>query len=213
MEPSDIDKLIRDKLSESHDLHKQEIDSAKPFIWSAVQNQIGKTRSLKWYHLAAAIAFLMIAFSFVIYSLQKTHRNEIDRLSDKMDQLENKYTSQRELLQTKDAQLDSLGNELRNIELKFTGLRQRDQVPLKEHVIYQTDTVYVKQFEYITEEPEESKEIAIDSMRKEQLYAETTKAKEMETEDAIFSNYSKQDDLQQSESLKLKFGSFTTRNN
>ncbi len=80
MEPMDIDNIIKNKLQESSDLHTHEMDSAKPFIWSAVQNQILK-RSITWYHLAAAIVMLMVSFSFVLYSIQNRHNKEINLLS------------------------------------------------------------------------------------------------------------------------------------
>jgi hypothetical protein len=76
METSDFDKILRDKLSENHGLHQREMETAKPFVWSAVYNEIGRKKTLTWYHLAAAVLLLMITFSVTLVHVQKGHQNE-----------------------------------------------------------------------------------------------------------------------------------------
>ncbi len=212
MEPFDIDNIIKNKLRESNDLHSHEMDSAKPFVWSAVQNQIGKS-TLTWVHLAAAIVLVVLSFSFVLYYIQKGRKNEIELLSNKVDQLQKDYLSQAALLQTKDTQVASLGNELKNVELQLTDL-QKQPLSQKETFVYRTDTIYVKQVEYITivSGHDEPMEIVSDPLEEQSEQLAMTKVPEIKTDDAIFPSYSNPRNKQTSESIKLKFGSFTAKN-
>ncbi len=208
MEPIDIDEIFRKKLLENNDLHKHEMDSAKPFVWSAVQNNIGRSRSLTWYHLAAAILLLMISFSFVLYNVQKGHNNEMNLLSDKIDQLQKNHLSQAEFLQTKDIEVESLEIELKNVELKLTNLMQQKTLPQMETYVYRTDTVYLKQLEYITiSTPVESKETTVDVLESIANQKEIAYVQEMD--DIIFPSYSSRGNGPQSETIKFKFGSLS----
>lgn len=213
MEPIDIDNLIKNKLLETNERHQHEMDLAKPFIWSAVQNKIGKKSSLTWYHLAAAVVILMISFSFVLYSVQKGHTNEMELLSDKIDQLQRDYSSQATMIQTKDSQVTTLGSELRNVELKLADLQLQKPLSQKEVFVYQTDTVYLKQVKYITtiaypDEPEE-KDI-VPSVEQTELIG-IAQVQQDQMDDAIFPSYSSQRNSQPSETIKIKFGSFTVK--
>ena len=213
MEPIDIDNLIKNKLLETNERHQHEMELAKPFIWSAVQNKIGKKSSLTWYHLAAAVVILMISFSFVLYSVQKGHTNEMELLSDKIDQLQRDYSSQATMIQTKDSQVATLGSELRNVELKLADLQLQKPLSQKEVFVYQTDTVYLKQVEYITtiaypDEPEE-KDI-VPSVEQTELIG-IAQVQQDQMDDAIFPSYSSQRNSQPSETIKIKFGSFTVK--
>ena len=91
MEPSDFDKILKSKIAEPGDLHEKEMNSAKPFIWSAVQKEIKGTRSLRWYHLAAAVLLLLICFSIILYALQNAHQKQLLILSDKIDLMESNH--------------------------------------------------------------------------------------------------------------------------
>lgn len=215
MEPFDIDKIIKNKILESSDLHNHELTSAKPFVWSEVQNQIKRKNSLKWYHLAAAIAFLIIGFSMILHNIQKQHRHEIEKLSAKIDQTQNNYLSQAELLNIKNNQVESLRKKLNNLELRLVYLQKQKPLSQKETIVYLTDTVYLKQVEYITSvsDPVESEEIATSALENQWEQTETDKQKEVETDDVIFPSYSNQGNRQQSETIKFKFGSITVRKN
>ncbi len=214
MEPKDIDKIIKAKILESDELHKHEMDSAKPFVWTAVQNQINRKRSLRWYHLAAAILLLMISFSFVLHRIQKGHKNEMSMLSNRIDQLQSNYLMQVDLLQSKDTEIESLGNELEYVGLQLTDIQQQKPLLLHETIVHRTDTVYLKQIEYITRvsDPVESKEIATDAFVDQTEQMETGKVQEIK-DDVIFPSYSKLDTKQEAETIKFKFGSFIARKN
>lgn len=210
MEPFDIDKIIKNKILESHESHKHEMDSAKPFVWSAIQNQIGK-QTLTWIHLAAAAVLLLISFSFVFYSLQKGHKNEIIQLSNKIDQLQKDYLSQAELLHTKNIEVESMSCQLNNVELQLTDLLQQKPLSQKETIVYLTDTVYLKQVEYITTiaDPMEPKMKSIATAGEQSEQIETSIIREKEIDYIIYPSYSSQGKNQQAETIKFKFGSLS----
>lgn len=211
MEPFDIDKIIREKLHESTDLHRHQMDSARPFVWGAVQQQIVARGSIRWYHLAAAVVLLMIVFSVVLFGIQHRHNQKINLLSDKLDQIHQSYVSQAEALRTRDAQAKLLENKLGQMEQMLAGLQAEKPPISKEVIIYRTDTVYVKQVEYIA--------IAADSTRSKELIAngleeplekkKATVLPETKTDDVIFLSSSNQSRNQPSESIKFKFGAFS----
>jgi hypothetical protein len=214
MEPMDIDKIIKNKLQESNDLHSHEIDSSKPFIWSAVQNNI-RRRNLTWYHLAAAVVMLLIGFSFILFSIQNSHNNEIELLSGKIDQLQENYISQAEHLYSKEIQTASLGDELKSLELKLTEMQLQKPTSQKETFVYRTDTVYVKQIEYINtiSDPVEMNIITTGNEADPDALIKIAQIKVQETDDEIFPSYTRQNDRKQSESRRFKFQSFASGKN
>lgn len=213
MEPSDFDKILREKLHENPDLHTQEMDAAKPFIWSAVYDEIGRKKTLTWYHLAAAVILLLLTFSVVIYNLQNSHQQELADLSSKMDQLEKNYVSQVELIQSKDIQLSSMKNELENVNKRFANLDLQKPLPQKERIIYQTDTVYVKQVEYVTMAAKENKMLTTTNKDQNISQAELSEPDNQKFDDIIYPSFSKRGKKEKSESIKLEFSPFTARNN
>jgi len=207
MEPSDIDKIIKGKLQETNDAHNQEMDSAKPFVWSAITKELKKKKSLSWYHLAAAVLLLLLSFSFIFYSIQQNHENEMVLISDKIDQLQKNYQSQLELLNSKDAEVKLLANELRGVELQLSDLGQFKPISQKEIIVYRTDTVYVKQVEYITSvsDPVISIEKTMDFEveKSEQLAQAETQHNEIDA--VIYPSFVSQGKKQKSETIKVKF--------
>lgn len=211
MEPKDIDNIIRGKVLESSDLHEQEMDSAKSFIWTKVQNKTSRKRLLTWYHLAAAIILLLVCFSFVFYIIQERHNNEMSLLSKKIDLLQKNHVSQEKLLKSKDQEMESLGDELKQVEQKFTSMLQQKPLAQKETLVYRTDTVYLKQIEYITAvtDPINSKEISANKTGMYPRQHEDTKEKEID--EAIYPSKLNMGKTQQSEPIVFKFGSLTAR--
>ncbi|MEM9831048.1 MAG: hypothetical protein AAF944_10450 [Bacteroidota bacterium] len=210
MEPFDIDNIIREKLQQSNDLHKHQLDSAKPFIWGAVQQKIIAKRAIMWYHLAAAVVLLMIIFSFVLYGVQQQYRQQADLLAAKLDQMQQSYESQSKALYTKDTQAELLATRLGAMEQTLASLQAEQPPAPKKVIIYRTDTVYIKQVEYVA--------IAADSTHSEKLIAdrseeplekEATLPHETKTDDVIFLSSSNQGKNQPSESIKFKFGAFS----
>jgi hypothetical protein len=214
MEPMDIDKIIKNKLQQSNDLHSHEIDSSKPFIWSAVQNNI-RRRTLTGYHLAAAVVMLLIGFSFILFSIQNSHNNEIELLSGKIDQLQENYISQAEHLYAKEIQTASLGDELKSLELKLTEMQLQKPTSQKETFVYRTDTVYVKQIEYINtiSDPVEMNIITTGNEADPDALIKIAQIKVQETDDEIFPSYTRQNDRKQTETRRFKFQSFSSGRN
>jgi hypothetical protein len=214
MEPMDIDKIIKNKLQQSNDLHSHEIDSSKPFIWSAVQNNI-RRRTLTGYHLAAAVVMSLISFSFILFSIQNSHNNEIELLSGKIDQLQENYISQAEHLYAKEIQTASLGDELKSLELKLTEMQLQKPTSQKETLVYRTDTVYVKQVEYINtnSDPVEMNIITTGNETDPDALIKIAQIKVQETDDEIFPSYTRQNDRKQTETRRFKFQSFSSGRN
>lgn len=215
MEPFDIDKIIKNKLAQDNEIHAHEMESAKPFVWSAIQNKIGSRKSLTWYHLAAAVVLLMISFSFILFGIQKGRHREIEQLSNKIDQLQKDYVTQAELLQYKNAQVESQGFELKNMEVRLTSIQENKPAAQSEKIIHQVDTVYIKQIEYITKIPDSNDENKLVMGEQIEMAIQTEKTDKQETniDNMIFPTTRNSEKSEQSESIQIKMGSFLARKN
>jgi hypothetical protein len=215
MEPFDIDKIIKAKLEESHDLHQKEIEAAKPFVWSAVQKKIGTKHELRWFHLAAAVILLLISFSFALLNIQEKHRKELAAVNEKMNALEKNYRSRIQIAETKDAQVKILEENMKQLESKLTGLTPQTSFIEREKIIYRTDTVYIPRTEYITKviNPTEQTIAAEETIVPQQESTQPALAQNTETDDVIFLGYRNQNNTQSSETVKLKIGSFVSNKN
>jgi len=210
MEPSDFDKILKSKIAEPNDLHEKEMDSAKPFIWAEVQKEIKGNRSLRWYHLAAAVLLLLISFSIVMYSVQNAHQKQLMMLSDKIDLIQSNHQQQIKQLSEQNTELSMV---VANQE------RARDEQPEKtppivEKVIYQTDTVFIRQVEYIELEPE-PKPITVRATDHGPEVASNNhpEIQNDKYDEIIYPANSKQVNDRKSESSKLKISAFTARRN
>lgn len=203
MEPHDFDKFIKDKLQPGN-VYQHESGQAKPFIWSAVQNNL-KSSSLTWRHLAAAMVLLLAGFSLAFYLNERSHQQELKLLSQKISKIQNNYQSELVLLQLKEAQVDSLAHELRNVAPPFINL------PQTERVIYKTDTVFVKQTEFISTVSTPDTANALPDIEKPSEPDPTTTTQESEIDDMIYLHYSDQHLKQKPETIRFKLGSFTAR--
>jgi len=213
MEPFDMDEIIRRKLQESSNLHQQQINAARPVVWEGIQSNISGRPVLRWYHLAAAVVLLMLCFSFILYRVQQAHRQEIQQLAGKFDQMHKDYQSQITQLQTKNAEVATLGNQLQRVEQQLGNLQQQTPRPVTETVVYRTDTVFVTQVKYITAptDPEDGKGINTKADEEPAKQIVATEASQIKTDDAIFTSSSNRRNAPASETLKLKFGSFAQK--
>ncbi len=211
MEPFDIDKIVREKLQERNNLHKPQMDSARPFVWGAVQQQIATQQSFTWYHLAAAVVVLIIVFSAILFGLQRRHNQQLDRLANRLDQIQQSNVAQIDALRTKDAQAEFLESKLDQMEQALAGLQMEEPTAPKEVIIYRTDTVYVKQVEYITiaADSTQSKELTTDVVEKPLERKEVAELQGTKTDDVIFISSSSQSEDPPSEAIKFKFGAFS----
>jgi len=208
MEPADFDKIIQEKLSENNESHAHDIESSKPFVWSAVQRQTGKQHTLKWYHLAAAVVLMVISFGFVLNDVQKSYSSKIEDLSDRIEGLQENYLTQEEQIKVKNSEFASLGNELKVVEKQLVTLKNQPGV---ETIIYQTDTVYIKQIEYVTV-VELEPSVAVEAVEVvESIKTETNPEIESQTAKVIYPSYS-YTSKNKTETLKLKFGTFASKN-
>ena len=207
MEPSDIDRILKSQLEGANNAHQKELENAKPFVWAEVQKNLGKTRTLNWYHLAAAILFLLISFTFVFVNVQKNHDQEMVLLSNKIDQLQQNYQAQLGEINAKNTEVNLLATELKNVELKLSNLDQERPISQKETIVYRTDTVYLKQVEYITTVSNPVIQNEDEVISEEVEFGKLAKAENLENEidDAIYPSLASQSKKQKSETIKLKF--------
>jgi len=214
MEPFEMDKIIREKLQGKPDVYRQEIEETKTFVWSAVQNRINEKRSPTWIHLATAVLLLFISFTFVIIKINQRHKEEINALAEKVDFLQKDHQSEKEVFQEKDAQVSLLTNQLKVSESRLTEAVQANPARQRDHVIYRTDTVYIRQVEYITtatqliDEPDPVAEVA-----EIEPQMTVTQVPENKKDDIIFPAERIQSSAQDSETIKLRFGVLTARKN
>ena len=206
MEPTEFDKLLKTKLQEFGTLHHNEMDKARPFVWSAVQRNIRGSGSLRWYHLAAAIILLLISFVFVLRNVNKSHESEMVLLSQKIDELQEQYISQQTTLHSKDKKLGTLMVELQNVEQKLINLHDSKPEEFTERIVYRTDTVIVRQIEYVTREVDPL--IAKEINHKPDLINEKADVKidnNNKINYAIYPSVARHDKNQKSETIKVKF--------
>ena len=213
MEPFEFDQIIKSKLSQGSELHDQEMQAAKPFVWSAIQSN-KKRGSLTWIHLAAASVVLTLLFSFVLYEVQNAHTSEMASMADQIGQLQKNYHSQEAMLSSKNAQVEILEMDLNDMEHQLTSLQERNKENQNQDkmYVYRTDTVYLKQVEYITtvsNPPDPEPEV---EQLQEPDKTDLVDAALLETDAAIYPSYSYKNTTS-TETIKLKFGSFREKKN
>ena len=154
MEPSEFDQIIKSKLEQENDLHQHEIERSKPFVWTAIQ-QTNKTKvaSVPWYYFAAAIALLLIGFSFFLFNQQQVHDKQLSILSKKVESLQKTQdVTPSDIVAKKNEQIDLICHEMEQLELSLSSVNNNQPSANNiAHIVYKTDTVFVNAVEYITE--------------------------------------------------------------
>ena len=210
MEPSDFDKILKSKIAAPNQLHEMEMESAKPFVWSAVYREIKGTNSLTWWHMAAAVMLFLVSFSVVLYYVQSAYNNQLILLSDKIDLLESDYKNQ----------LAKLENQNEALNLKVANQEKQDSdkslesPQIIEKLIYQTDTVFIRQVEYVQVEAEPK--LVENSTKETESTIVLTNHQESDNkkyDEIIYPVGTRQSNNKNSEQVKLKISAFTARSN
>jgi hypothetical protein len=168
-------------------------------VWSAVQNNLRKAGQITGWHLAAAVIAILMLFTLVFYSSQQKHRRELDLVYTKMKQLQQHYDVQTSLLQSREIQLDSVEDQLNHVVRHLEHLSQKPTPPA-ERPIPKIDTIFIRQVEYVTAEPE--LEVAL---------VQNAIPEKNEIDQVIFPIQKSSINNQREEAIKVKFGSFTAR--
>lgn len=211
METFDIDKLIRNKLSESTNRHKEEMDSAKPFVWAAIREKVGKKRTITWYHLAAATVLLLGVFTYVLTVVQQAHQKEMNALAHKIEQLEKTHVLQRELIFAKETRVNTLQTELHQVAAELAQFRRKQPLVRASNVIYRTDTLYLKEVEYravASQRDDTPQKSAVPFDKEKQVERTTVPPDEQKKDDIIFPSRREAGHENQSEPLRVKLGAF-----
>ena len=125
--------------------------------------------------------------------------------------------SQAEAVHAKDLQVQTLAGELKSIEAKLVNNQQIPEKPLPEprQIVYRTDTVYIKQIEYITTVSSPATQTV--NLPEDEVFEparmESDVAQKRETDDIIFPSYQAQSKKQPTESMKFRIGSLVTKSN
>lgn len=215
MEPFDIDNIIKHKLGENNTLHLDSLESAKPFVWEGIQHRLSGKQYTKLYYLAAAVILLALSFSFVFYSLERSHDQEITYLQSQLDQMQREYQEQNMKLSTKNVQLISLEQQLSEIKQQLSTIQKSStkQPPYQVKMVTRTDTVYVPQVKYITLKPDlVDTKVFKDTVAEPARLDKMDTLKNLKTDDAIFITLSTKPAEQSPETIKVKFGPFTRGN-
>ncbi len=195
MEPSDFDKFIKSKLQEDIDLHKRESEAAKPFVWSAVQNEV-TNRSLNWRHLAAAMILLLIGFSLVFQMNRQAHQKELNHLAKQIGELHEQYQRQLVTLEEQDHQNDAQLLDSQKQEL----------------IVHRVDTIYRIRVDTVVVTVKEFVPVsAPTASQADPQVTENTIEKTNEVDESIYPHYTDGDIKRKTETIQLKFGALTAR--
>jgi hypothetical protein len=207
MEPTDFDKLLRNKLNEGSDLYSKEIEHSKPFVWTAVQQNLNSEKSLiRWQHLAAAVILLLVSSTSIIYFMNKQHQREMNQLANSIDSMHSNYLIQSKQLQQKDELLSCFQSDIQSLQQFQNKVLREDNFVEKTQYVYQTDTVFVEEIRYITEQT--IKESSDDSI--EQVMPLESRSK-IDPNSKIYPVYkTSKSSNNESENIKLKLNSIAS---
>ena len=216
MEPTDFDKLIREKAQEQNSLYEKEIAASKTKVWSEIEDDLpsGK-RSTKWYYWAAAILLFFVSFGgFLFNHLEEKHAAELDLLRAELKGLNDQKAQQSSDLQERDQKLEELQVELskliERLDQKEAEESSEPNYLVRESVI--RDTVYIDRIEYQEyspeiEETEVGEEVAMETKTNVGLEEESK-----EVEKVIYPSKSDKSQKAKSQSnFTLKVGPFSSQ--
>jgi len=133
-------------------LYSNEIEHSKPYVWTAIQqNLIADKAPIRWHHLAVAVILLFICTSFVIYLMQQQHHKEMNQLAKSMNIMNSNYLAQFKQLQQKEEQLKCFEVDIQSLKQNSGFNSKKDLIVSEPHYVYLTDTIYVKHIKYITQ--------------------------------------------------------------
>lgn len=212
MEPSDFDKLIREKVLEEGNIHSVESKEAKPIIWKEVQELHKKRGYISWYHLAASILLLVVGFSIILFKVQKHYINENEALYEKIEQMENDFSERVSLINNKDKQIQMLSSGIDDLEKRIIGISELKNIKTEPRIIYQRDTVFQKTIEYVVYKPEEDAEtLPMDeSVATDESEVVTAS---IITESNIYPPRKSKEPSDESEKIKISFGNYIAKEN
>lgn len=219
MEPFEIDDIIRNKVNQASKRDSSESNKAKPFVWASVRSNLDHRSGLRWYHLAAAVVLLLLSFAFLEIRSQKQHQQEMASLSQQIEELRNTYEGQLAVITEKEAEVLVLRSDLHSLEQQLENLETTSEPQIQERILVKTDTVYVKQVEYIQlasieAEPKLLDESLPDTSATEEDSIANKTEKSKTTDSEIFPSLAQKQAIEdEEESVKFRFGSFVTKTN
>lgn len=212
MEPSEFDDLIKNKLAGENPLHTNEIEHSRAFVWSSIQQNLKAEKSWNWKPFMAAAVFAFLILSTVIFHYKlENQNNEAIQLSKQMLRLNKQFGIQTTLLVEKNQKINRLQNELNGIKAELKQLN--NQPVLTPKIVYQTDTVFLKNLNEVAQTPN-----IADSTTSVNTEPNKTITPELEGDDPqeketnkIYPSYVSTQKLSApNETIKVKFASFVS---
>ena len=214
MEPSDFDKLIKDKLQQDSNLHQENTEAAKPFVWTAIQTNLKHKKYLIPWYYAAAAAVLFAVFSSLLFLKSNQHyENELNLLS--LQILEMKQQAKpSDLIAFKNKQLDLLSKDVERLETSLT-LKPNSQttaapiekIIIEKQIVYRVDTVFLNGTTQIAQLVPEFKPLD-KAETKDTVHQDTTEL-ESTTQVIFIHPETKNTTNSNSTALRIKLGNFS----
>tara|TARA_R110002049_G_scaffold284989_3_gene465672 strand:- start:2283 stop:2912 length:630 start_codon:yes stop_codon:yes gene_type:complete len=149
MEPTDFDNILRDKLAQENDSYANIMEQSKPYLWTAIQQNITARRhNGMWRFAAAALILCLICLSCMLYYVQHQQTRELSNLVAQIDELTNNYSMQFKQLSAKNEELLCL-SVTNNKMILDSALEKKQTLPVQ--YVYVKDTVIINQTKYITQ--------------------------------------------------------------
>ncbi|GEM_PF-6446208 len=210
MEPSDLDKIIRDRLYQKPRPNYREIEQNKLAIWSEVDRHLSKRPTTPWYWMSAAALLLLLSFWYVLNETQQRHSQALAARDAAITEIQNQYEEHLSVADDRLTKVTNLEAQLEQMTKQVVDLKMQEQVSVSSHVkpIYITDTVYITEVKYIPQPAieEQNSEEQIATVEEEP----NSKVASEVTQPAFIAIASSNGESQQ-QAFKLKFGSFTQK--
>lgn len=147
MEPTDFDKILRDKLGQQNNSYEDRIEQAKPFVWDAIQENLANKRRNNHWMIAAASVLILIFSWGLFYFMQQQHQKELGTLTQQIQLLNHNYQQQfNDLAAANEALICELSTK-QSLESSM----KEESVQSAPNYVYAKDTVFIEQVKYITE--------------------------------------------------------------
>ena len=200
MKPNEIDVFVKDRLEKEHSLYQSEISQAKPLVWASLQQNLNKSTRPRWYQIAAVFLLLFLTgLGLVFHSIQQQYQKELNQLVERVNQYEKVNQATMKDLESKDREIAVLKNNLENSARKQAPADE--QINVKPKIVYLKDTIHIKSIIQPTVPPTIQKPLLVE--QKQEVFID----------EMIYPDYSGQKRSNNTETIKLRFGTFTARNN
>lgn len=151
MDPKAFDALFQAKVGEADGLYQEEIQTSKPYAWTAVQSNLAPVqKDRKWFYLAAACLLLFFGLGSVwMLQTNKQHQSEMAVLKAQLNQLSSQNTAQEQQVGNKNDELLQLQEALEALQASVLAKESEAIQQAVPQYIVRKDTVVIERIQYI----------------------------------------------------------------